>query len=559
MRLAPGDRVKNYRIAEFIGEGGMGKVFLGVEDITERRVAIKMLNNAAVNNPSFKQRFINEARIQASLHHPNIVNLFNFFLEDDEYFMVMEYCDCSTLRDRLARETKLDSRRAREILTAILQGLAHAHSMGIVHRDVKPSNVMFTHENEVKITDFGIARMLGDSHFTQSGQAIGTPHYMSPEQIRNPMGVDTRTDIYSAGVLFFEMLCGKLPFDAASQSQFEIESAIVNNPLPEHALYPFVSTQDWNIIRMMVDKDPNHRPDIATILQLLRESDGMPGVKPAIMAPASNQYHPQETQPASQTYPSMPDYLPEYQEPRKTGKGLLVAGLVILALAVVGLGAYIVISRNNHSQNGSLASPMPVSGTQETSNYTSITITADELRVRAEPGMNSKIVDGVNSGDVVQFMGEKTSWKDSIEINKKVRDEPWLKVITPRGITGWVYGGATSLANRDDDPPAQATAPAMTKPAAPVAPESYRQKSYNRYVTIYVSKYRVRNSPGENAPVSATLNEGDVVTFTGRMTNWTDSIKLRNVWYSSPWIEVITPSGVTGWVFGGGTSFRDEW
>ena len=219
MKLAPGDVVKNYRIAEFIGEGGMGRVFLAIEEITERRVAIKVLNSNAVGNPSFKQRFINEARIQANLHHPQIVNLYNFVLHDAEYFMVMEYCDGHTLREMLAREGKLDSARARSILTAILQGLAHAHSMGIIHRDVKPSNVMLNSSREVKITDFGIARIMGDIHFTQSGQAIGTPNYMSPEQIRDPLHVDTRTDIYSAGVLFFEMLCGTLPFDAASQSQ----------------------------------------------------------------------------------------------------------------------------------------------------------------------------------------------------------------------------------------------------------------------------------------------------------------------------------------------------
>jgi len=271
MVLTAGMVVHNYRIVQKIAEGGQGAVYLAMEEIIERKVALKVVNTAGAEKRSFEERFMNEARILASMNHPNIVKLLNFFQESDDYYMVMEFCDGSTLRDVLSAGKQLDSDLARHILVEILKGLAHAHSLGVIHRDVKPSNIMLSPTNDVKITDFGISRVVDSVHLTQSGLVLGTTHYLSPEQIRTPQQVDTATDIYSAGVVFFEMLCGKVPFDSTTQSRFEIENAIVSDPLPGHELYPHVSDQDWNLIRMLTDKNPAHRPDVASVLQLLND------------------------------------------------------------------------------------------------------------------------------------------------------------------------------------------------------------------------------------------------------------------------------------------------
>jgi len=553
LKLSPGVRLGNYTIVSFIGEGGMGSVYLATEDVTQRRVAIKALKNGPADDPTFRQRFINEARIQAKLNHPNIVHLYNFIQEGAEFYMVMEYCEGSTLRELIQRRGKLDAGQARLILTAILKGLTHAHSLGVIHRDIKPSNVMFTADNEVKITDFGIARLTGDVHFTSSGQAIGTPMYMSPEQVTSPMQVDYRSDIYSAGVVFFEMLCGRLPFDVKTQVQFHIEHAIVNDPLPPTTDFPWVSNADWNILRMMLDKVPGRRPDISSVIALLdsrpaQNHEPRPSYRPNPTPPPMEETitGPGYRQPPYQSQPA-PEKIVEIQNrsPRK-----YVPVIVLLALIIAGLGGYIAFSGNgfgNRDGGGPTDPPSPVENS-------SITITANNVCLRAEPGKNARVLARLDTGNVVQFSGEKTSWKDSFEIKKKVRNEPWLKVTNKQGITGWVFGGATSLADGSDDP---GVAPASQSVPTPAPPEV--DSGYNSRVAVYVSKLRLHNSPGESAPIIGKVDEGDILFLTGRITNWNDTIELRGTRYTMPWIEVTTRGGVTGWVFGGATSFRDQW
>jgi eukaryotic-like serine/threonine-protein kinase len=205
------ETVGNYRIVRKLGEGGMGAVYQGVDLMLERPVAIKMLRAEIARQPELIERFRVEAVTLAKLNHPRIATLFSLFREREEYYMVMEFVDGRTLEALLAEWGRLAPEFALEILRQTLDGMAHAHTSGVLHRDIKPANIMVTGEGGVKVTDFGIARILGSSRMTREGRIVGTLEYMAPERIRGEEA-DIRSDLYSAGVVLFEMLSGRLPF-----------------------------------------------------------------------------------------------------------------------------------------------------------------------------------------------------------------------------------------------------------------------------------------------------------------------------------------------------------
>nr|HPH60962.1 serine/threonine-protein kinase [Candidatus Syntrophosphaera sp.] len=260
MILKPGDLIRNYRVLDYIGEGGMGKVYAAEEELLGRKVAIKMLDPAVTHQEHFRQRFINEARILSQLQHPHIVGLFTFFLEQESYFMVMEYAEGQTLRDLIATIGPVPEQRTRRILRQILAALDYAQTKGVVHRDIKPSNIMIGDRDDLKILDFGVARILANPQSTLTGSRLGTIYYMSPEQVRSPRDVDSRSDIYSTGVVLYEMLTGRLPFSTETESDFLIEKEIVERPLPhprEH--YPYMSDLIVDLMNAMTAKEPSLR------------------------------------------------------------------------------------------------------------------------------------------------------------------------------------------------------------------------------------------------------------------------------------------------------------
>jgi serine/threonine protein kinase len=199
-------------ILECLGRGGMGAVYKARQPRLDRIVALKILSPEKQSNQKFAERFEREARALAKLHHPNIVTVYDFGETQGNYYLLMEFVDGLTLR-QLLQTRKLEPAEALAIVPKICEALQYAHGLGIVHRDIKPENVLMDKEGRVKIADFGIAKILGDGERTNltEEQAIGTPHYMSPEQIERPQTVDHRADIYSLGVVFYEMLTGELP------------------------------------------------------------------------------------------------------------------------------------------------------------------------------------------------------------------------------------------------------------------------------------------------------------------------------------------------------------
>ncbi len=209
MSFNPSDQ---YNIIRKIGEGGMGTVYLAEDKLIQRLVAIKSLNKSVTNSSeSMEGRFQQEALALAKLNHPNITHLYAFIPRHESYWMVMEFVEGNTLEYWLKQKGKISSLLACSIAVQILDGLEHAHKKGIIHRDLKPANVMISAEGEVKIMDFGIARIRNSQRLTQHGKSVGTLEYMAPEQIQGKEG-DELTDVYAVGNILYELLTGQTPF-----------------------------------------------------------------------------------------------------------------------------------------------------------------------------------------------------------------------------------------------------------------------------------------------------------------------------------------------------------
>jgi len=255
-----GRTLHNFRIISVIGEGGMGVVYLAEHRELPKRFAIKSLSSALSGDPRFRERFYREAQNQALLDHPNIVQVTDFFEEDNQFFLVMEYVDGQDLSKLIKTRSKLSQKEAVSIFVDILKGVEFAHSKGIIHRDVKPSNVLIDKSGRARIMDFGIAILAGagNERLTATGTAVGSPWYMSPEQIRHPQDVDRRSDIYSLGIVLYEMLTGEVPFDG--ETDFSIKDQQINSPVPDpRRKNPEISPELVRIIVEAMAKDPRER------------------------------------------------------------------------------------------------------------------------------------------------------------------------------------------------------------------------------------------------------------------------------------------------------------
>ncbi len=204
-----------YEIQEIIGVGGMAVVYKAHDNVENRTVAIKILKDEFVTNEEFIRRFKNESKAIAVLSHPNIVKVYDVSFGDLIQYIVMEYIDGITLKEFIERQGSLKWKDAVYFTVQILKGLQHAHDKGIVHRDVKPQNIMVLSDGTIKVADFGIARFARNEQRTITDKAIGSVHYISPEQARGEK-TDEKADIYSVGVMLYEMLTGRLPFEAES-------------------------------------------------------------------------------------------------------------------------------------------------------------------------------------------------------------------------------------------------------------------------------------------------------------------------------------------------------
>jgi serine/threonine-protein kinase len=277
-----GTRVAGYQITEKLGEGGMGVVYKAVDLSLDRVVALKALTAELAKNPELEQRFRAEARAQASLNHVNLATLYAFLVENGSAWMVMEFIEGQTFAGMIQQRGPIPSTESVPLFRQALLGLGYAHRMGIVHRDIKPGNIMVNRQGIVKVMDFGIAKVLGNRGMTKTGTMVGTAWYMPPEQVMN-RAVDIRSDIYALGVTLYEMLAGRVPFDG--DSDYQVMTAQVNTPPPAPTqFYPYIPGGVVNAVLKALEKDPNARFQTTEEFGAALENPGEPGWVPAAVA-----------------------------------------------------------------------------------------------------------------------------------------------------------------------------------------------------------------------------------------------------------------------------------
>lgn len=246
-----------YKVLEMIGGGGMANVYLAHDMILDRDVAVKVLRHDFSNDEEFIRRFYREAQSATSLAHPNIVNIYDVGEEDSTYYIVMEYVEGQTLKQYIQQNSPVKVETALDILQQLTSAIAHAHQNQIIHRDIKPQNILIDKNGTVKITDFGIAMAMSATSITQTNSVIGSIHYLSPEQARGGVATE-KSDIYSLGIVMFELLTGRLPFSGESAISIALKHLQSETP----------SVRNWNrevpqsvenIVLKATAKDPAYR------------------------------------------------------------------------------------------------------------------------------------------------------------------------------------------------------------------------------------------------------------------------------------------------------------
>ncbi|MCL2852648.1 MAG: Stk1 family PASTA domain-containing Ser/Thr kinase [Defluviitaleaceae bacterium] len=258
MTLNPGTVIaERYEIIDKIGSGGMANVYRAKDLELDRFVTFKVMKEEFVNDEEFKTRFKIEARSAASLSNQNIVSIFDVGQEGDIYYIVMEYINGVTLKDLILRRAPFDNDEVLGVATQIAAGLKHAHEHGIIHRDIKPQNILVTSTGIIKVTDFGIARVATAATVTTTGNTMGSVHYFAPEQARGGH-VDFKSDIYCLGIVMYEMITGKLPFDGDTPVAIALKQ--ISDPLPDiRAINPKASESVVKIIRKATEKLSRNR------------------------------------------------------------------------------------------------------------------------------------------------------------------------------------------------------------------------------------------------------------------------------------------------------------
>ena len=258
--LSKGQKINDrYEIIKSIGEGGMANVYLAKDTILDREVAVKVLRGDLSTDEKFIRRFQREALSVSNLSHPNIVEVYDVGEEDGQYYIVMEYIEGKTLKQLLNKRGALTLPEVIDIMTQLTDGLSHAHEAYIIHRDIKPQNIMIEDNGTIKITDFGIAMAVNATQFTQTNSVMGTVHYLPPEQA-NGKGATVKSDIYSLGILMYELLTGSVPFKG--DNAVEIALKHMKEKLPSiRKQNPLIPQSVENIVIKACAKNPRNRYD----------------------------------------------------------------------------------------------------------------------------------------------------------------------------------------------------------------------------------------------------------------------------------------------------------
>jgi serine/threonine-protein kinase len=362
-----GTRIGHYDIVAELGRGGMGVVYKGHEPALNRYVAIKMLSPALAHDESVKERFLREARSMAALNDPHIIQIYFIGETEGQPYFAMEFVEGESLSTFLKREGRMSPEAAARAIYQTALGLATAHDKGVVHRDIKPGNLMLNARGQIKIADFGIAYSTTDlsKKLTSTGEFVGTPGYLSPE-VCTGQPVDIRSDIFSLGIVFFELLTGRMPFTDESPLGLMLE--VVRAEIPDvRSLNGEVDDGLTAILKRMTEKDPaaryqdchqlaadlarhpllaggntiTARPVMSTAAQtVLAMKTPLPGAKAAPPPVDDLATRPKAAPPPPAPAAARPSVLEAQNQPQGTGSGALVAIAALLVLGVIGGGAW---------------------------------------------------------------------------------------------------------------------------------------------------------------------------------------------------------------------------
>jgi tRNA A-37 threonylcarbamoyl transferase component Bud32 len=495
-----GRTIGKYRIVEHLGRGGMAEVYKAYQPNLDRYVAIKMMHGFLADEKEFLNRFEREAKVVATLRHPNIVQVYDFDVESGVYYMVMEFISGETLKSRMQDlETQgqwVSQDDAARIILSVGSALKYAHERGMVHRDVKPANVMITLEGQVILTDFGIAKIVSASNLTASGAMVGTPSYMAPEQGMGQPG-DERSDIYSLGVMLYQLILGRLPYDADTPLAVVLKH--INEPLPlPKALKPDISDDLNRVILKSLAKDPHDRyQKVGDMSADLRRAMGMSpedsqanaakgaaikltgatlvgrvggGVTP-LPASATGPQEQSGTQVAApktvvagaavgapSTVVLTPGAAVPGVEKKRPGWLIPVVGIVLVAVIAGGIIAVM-------SGLGGTPAPTPTTAVaniqltesaaadltktvaavadltrQVTSTPTAAPITTKLLSLEKETELRNK----AGSDPTAQIEGLLPAGSHFF-VKARTGDTKWVRIETPDGVTGWIDAAVTGL------------------------------------------------------------------------------------------------------------------
>ncbi|MER1955939.1 MAG: Stk1 family PASTA domain-containing Ser/Thr kinase [Solibacillus sp.] len=369
-----------YKILQVIGGGGMSNVYLAHDIILNRDVAVKILRYDLSNEEELHRRFQREALSATSLMHPNIVSIYDVGEDGDMHYIVMEYIKGKTLKQYIQEFSPLSSARSVHIMKQLTSALDHAHENGIIHRDIKPQNILMDEEGNVKITDFGIATSLGATSYTQTNSVIGTVHYLSPEQARGGLAT-MKSDIYALGIVLYELLTGELPFSGESAVSIALKHLQAETPSVREFDATIPQSVE-NIVLKATSKDANHRyesaeamqEDLETCLSLNRMNepkfappldDDVTKLIPIIKEPKPAQPHVQKpsTGVTEQTVlmektnptPTAPQQPEVKKKPKK--KWPIIVGVLALFL-IAGIAAAFMLTPNKYPVPGVVGMPL---------------------------------------------------------------------------------------------------------------------------------------------------------------------------------------------------------
>ncbi len=279
----PAQQIPGFQILSRVGQGAMAVVFKAKQLSLDRLVAIKVLPKRLSENQEFVDRFYREGRAAAKLNHPNIVQAYDVGEAGGYHYFVMEYIDGQTVYDELANGKPMEESEALRVVLQCARALQHAHAQGLVHRDVKPKNLMVTREGVVKLADMGLAREVGDfaTAAAEAGRAYGTPYYISPEQIRGDLNIDARADVYGLGATFYHMVTGKVPFDGTSPSSV-MHKHLKDTLVPPDHINESLSSGVGEIIEVMMAKSADER--YPSCIELVSDLEAVTAGEPPFQA-----------------------------------------------------------------------------------------------------------------------------------------------------------------------------------------------------------------------------------------------------------------------------------